>query len=393
MESKVNSVMITLCDFGSIKAGIRSDRGVALFIVLWALVLLSVIVGEFCFATRSELKSTINFKEDTQAYYYARAGINAAIYEILKKQRTPKPEAGVDSEKDDNPKDLKWHMDGGKTTVPLESGKFTVSIENECGKVNINQAGEKLLRLMVGGFGLTDKEENIIVDSIIDWRDTDSFHRINGAESDFYQSLDQPYEAKNCHFDYISELLLVRGVTPEIYHGALKHLASVWDDPEITESTPFSPIQQYLTLKNQSAYAMQQFLTLESRSKIHRKDEVDYNRIDINSAPAQLLRALPGMDEYDVEAVVEARQKAAFTSVASLINIIGSRLYTVIVPYLAVQKSRFMTITSSGTLDNSPIYRTVRATIKIDDALENGFQILEWQDAVYERVVAEIPNQ
>ena len=278
------------------------------------------------------------------------------------------------------------------TTIPFEAGSITVKIENECGKVNINQADDKLLRMMVSGFGLSDTEIDIIVDSIIDWRDTDDFHRLNGAESDYYESLKRPYKAKNKGFDNVSELLLVRGITNEIYQGGLKQMASVWDDPQITEATPFSPIQQYLTLKNQSAFEMQQFLTLENRSKINRKEEVDYNRIDINSAPVQLLRALPGMEDLDVEAVTEARQNAAFTSVASLINIIGSQLYTEVSPYLAVQKSRFVTVTSSGTLENNPTYRTVRATIKIDEALENGFQILEWQDAVYERVVAEIPK-
>ena len=362
----------------------RSPEGIALFIVLWSLVLLSVIVGEFCFATRSEVKTTINFKEETQAYFNARAGINAAIYELLKRQKMPstKPATEVSGEN-------RWRFDGGPTRIELETGTFTVAIENECGKVNVNQAGEKLLRLMVSGFGLADDETDVIVDSIIDWRDEDNFHRINGAESDYYGKLDPPYAAKNKNFDYVSELLMVRGITAELYHGGIKKMASVWDDPEITEATPFSPIQQYLTLKNRDAYSMQEFLTIENRNKIHRRSTIDYNRIDVNSAPRQLLRALPGMDDYDVEAVVSARQKTEFSSVAALINVIGNRLYTAVSPYLAVQKSRFVTITSTGSPENSPIYRSVRATIMMDGGGQDGFEILEWQDDIYEKVAAD----
>jgi len=42
---------------------------------------------------------------------------------------------------------------------------------------------------------------------------------VNGAESDYYLSLSQPYAAKDGPFDDLSELLLVRSVSPEIYWG------------------------------------------------------------------------------------------------------------------------------------------------------------------------------
>ena len=369
---------------------IQSERGVALFLVLWALVLLSVIVGEFCFATRSEVKTTFNFKQETQAYYYARAGIQAAIYELLKQDQTPKK---LEEDQNEDEETIHWNLTGGPTTVPFEGGAFTVVVENECGKVNINQAEETLLRAMVNGFNLSDDEKDGIVDSIIDWRDKDDFHRINGAESDYYQSLEKPYSAKNANFDFVSELLNVKGITPEIYYGGLKKIVSVWDDPEITEATPFSPIQQYLTLKNRPKNSMQQFLTLENRKKMNRKDDVDYNRIDINSAPTELLQVLPGMDAYYAAAVVETRLEKPFTSTAALINIVGSSIYNALKPYVAVQQSKYVTITSTGTVVGNPIFRTVQATIKLDDELEKGFEICQWQDDVFEKVDQALADQ
>src|SRR5262249_5719734 len=44
-------------------------------------------------------------------------------------------------------------------------------------------------------------------------------HRVNGAESDYYQGLPRPYVAKNAPMDAIEELLLIKGVTPELFYG------------------------------------------------------------------------------------------------------------------------------------------------------------------------------
>ena len=57
----------------------RNEKGIALFLVLWVLTLLSVIAGEFCFAMRTEVNMTRNFKGQTEAYYIALAGMNRAI--------------------------------------------------------------------------------------------------------------------------------------------------------------------------------------------------------------------------------------------------------------------------------------------------------------------------
>ena len=56
----------------------------------------------------------------------------------------------------------------------------------------------------------------------MDWRDPDDFYRLNGAENDYYHSLSEPYECKNGDLDTIEELLLVRGVTTELYYGIKK---------------------------------------------------------------------------------------------------------------------------------------------------------------------------
>jgi len=67
-----------------------------------------------------------------------------------------------------------------------------------------------------------DMEPMTIINSIKDWLDSgddDAITGLNGAESDYYQDLDPPYTCKNGQFEHIGELILVKGITPELFEG------------------------------------------------------------------------------------------------------------------------------------------------------------------------------
>ncbi|MBI4559410.1 MAG: general secretion pathway protein GspK [Candidatus Hydrogenedentes bacterium] len=57
------------------------------------------------------------------------------------------------------------------------------------------------------------------VDAILDWIDTDDEPRASGAESEYYSALDVPYGCKNGSLDSVEELLLVKGITLELFFG------------------------------------------------------------------------------------------------------------------------------------------------------------------------------
>jgi hypothetical protein len=58
-----------------------------------------------------------------------------------------------------------------------------------------------------------------LCNSILDWKDNNRDARIQGAKTDYYQGLNPPYVCKNGPIDDISELLLIKGITPELYWG------------------------------------------------------------------------------------------------------------------------------------------------------------------------------
>ncbi len=191
------------------KTCLTNKKGVALLMVLWVLMLLTVIVGEFCFTMRTRVNITRNFKESTQAYYIAVAGLNKAIEQIIRQEIMPRKIVTVDegSEEEQGPA---WRINTDITPMAFGKGEYEVHIENESGKININLAGKRLLKAMLSGFEIEEPAKNVITDSILDWRDADRNHRLNGAENDYYNSLPEPYECKDDDFDSTDELLLVR---------------------------------------------------------------------------------------------------------------------------------------------------------------------------------------
>src|SRR5207247_1078297 len=71
-----------------------------------------------------------------------------------------------------------------------------------------------------------------IANSILDWMDPDDEPRSNGAENDYYQTLPNPYRAKNGPLDTIEELLLVKGVTPQLLFGNDRNRNGILDPDE-----------------------------------------------------------------------------------------------------------------------------------------------------------------
>jgi len=74
-------------------------------------------------------------------------------------------------------------------------------------------------------FQLEDGEARKIIDSLIDWIDGEDgdWEQEFGAESSYYLGLKEPYACKNGPIEFVEELLLVQGMTPELLFGSDQH--------------------------------------------------------------------------------------------------------------------------------------------------------------------------
>lgn len=325
-----------------------NDRGIALFLVLWVLALLTVIVGEFCHAMRTEVNITRNFKEETEARYFAMAGINRAILELVRNDRIAPKNADAEEGAETEPR---WRVNAELPSVPYGTGQFTVVLGNEAGKINLNLADASLLRVLVNGFDLPEEQVNIIVDSIQDWRDEDNAHRLNGAEDDYYRSLPEPYECRDGDFESVEELLLVRGVTREIFFGGLRDRVTVFREDD-----------------NKSQL-----------KKIRKKQTAQ--SININAAPRDVLLALPQMTEDLVSQIMEYRKTKDFKTSSELSDILGPEVYAAIAPYLTFAWSPFYTIHSTGQAGEGKAQSAIEAIVQLDRRSKTGYRVLSWKES------------
>lgn len=85
-------------------------------------------------------------------------------------------------------------------------------------RVNINTAPPRVLRALFENTAETGAQEAAdLAAAVADWRDADDEPSEGGAESPYYEGLDPGYPCRNAPFVVMTELRLVRGVTPEIF--------------------------------------------------------------------------------------------------------------------------------------------------------------------------------
>ena len=119
-------------------------------------------------------------------------------------------------------------------------GGVRYGLEDESTRLNVNAlvVADKLQEnagrdLLMGLPGMTED----VADAILDWMDEDDEPREYGAETSYYQGLNPPYLAKNGPLDTVEELLLVRGVTPQLLFGTDTNRNGMVDAHETSGST------------------------------------------------------------------------------------------------------------------------------------------------------------
>ncbi|MCJ7785021.1 MAG: general secretion pathway protein GspK [Desulfobacterales bacterium] len=340
----------------------RNSRGVALIMVLWVITILTVVVLEFSFAMRTEVNITKNFKEELQLYAIAQGGVQQAIAELILKHdpRVQQLRKTMKTE-EVTPEKKEWMPDGRPYALQFDQGECELRIMSEAGKINVNTISEMTLRKLIGNLGLEVEKRDVVVDSILDWRDPDDFLRINGAENDYYQSLKEPYRCKNANLDSIEELLLVKGITPDLFYG---------------RKGP----------KGGEEGAKASDVGLKDIFSVYAPGE----QVDINSASLPVLRAVLGLPSEVAKAILKAREEKGFQNQQDLVQRVPE-----LSPFIAEIAGRlvfsstsaplataYYTIESRGKSKEGGAVRGLKTIVKIDRMDKKGYKIIQWVDAL-----------
>ena len=182
--------------------GLRMHRqnGIALVLVLWVLLLLTIITGSFALMARMDRLEAHSLLSGTQARFSAEAAINLATLAL----RDPD---------DEN----RMRADGRVYQQEIEGVVVEVSAIDERGKLDINAADELTLANLFIGNGMDLDEAELLAAAVLDWRDEDELERVNGAEEDAYFAAGLEMGPANRQFMMTEELLQVIGMRYELY--------------------------------------------------------------------------------------------------------------------------------------------------------------------------------
>ena len=200
------------------RAAGRNERGFALLAVLLVLAIMGVLGAEFAYVTRLEASAVRAYKDGIAASHLAEAAIAQAIRELAQEWTVVFADESGDLTFVNRDRIALPHLP--RRDVPLGPGHFSYRLRDEEALLNLNTAQPGRIEALLDALDVQRGQRDQIVDSIQDWRDPNEEHRAHGAESDdYYLKLPTPYRARNANIESITELLQIRGVTPELFHG------------------------------------------------------------------------------------------------------------------------------------------------------------------------------
>lgn len=135
----------------------------------------------------------------------------------------------------------------GIPALPIEGGFLAGSMQDAQSRININgiltQENEDRLRLLCNNLDVSAD----FIPALKDWVDSDlETVDADGAEDDYYTSLEFPYRTANRPVSDISELLLVKGMDNDIYETLKPFIVALPTDTALNINT--IPPEIYKTL-------------------------------------------------------------------------------------------------------------------------------------------------
>ncbi len=237
------------------------EQGMALLITIMTVSLLIAVTMQFHKTTWQQFVVANNYQAATQLEFIADSGINiaAALLENDGLENTTDslldPWATLDKENFDE---------------AFPSGSLQLQIVDLSGRLQINSLVQEnasndgaaggdttegevrqlfLNMLLSGTFAIDDETDaRGILDAVIDWLDSDDKESDLGAESSYYQSLAKPYSCRNGPIQYLEEMLLIKGMTPELllgtpeHKGLIDYLTVNGDDGKVNINTAPLPV-------------------------------------------------------------------------------------------------------------------------------------------------------
>ena len=317
----------------------KGQRGGALLAVLWMSVALSAIAYSVAVTVRGEMERASTATDSLRAYYLASGSVDRAILWVFWGMW------GGYANPDGSPRYYKPPMPYIRYSYP--SGDVLVEVIPEAGKLNINFAKDQEIAHLMFTLGVEAPRAEAIAQGIVSYRGPVDPN--GGITSDSGSS----FRPRNASLEELEEILLVPGMTPDIFFGRFDR------DPS-GRLIPRGGLRDCLTVWGAGS------------------------TIDANTAAPALLESL-GLNPAAVREIVRLRTGKPFKSIDELRPLIAG-----VEPAstrLGVSGASIWTLraTARVRLPNgqlSDVRRTVAAVVKFLDPgkFDPPFHVLRWYD-------------
>lgn len=299
------------------------EKGVALALVLWLLVLLGAVAATVVASTRSASNIVLNARARAVARYAAESGIVAGVAaleqriasEVIRPQHVL-PFDGTEREL------------AGLSEPPLGNARFVVALTNLNARLDLNQAEPETLVGLFAQFTASRAAARGVVEALQDWRDTDDLVRPQGAERDTYLRAGSPYLPANAPLSRSDEVARILGVSQAL------------------------------------ALAVAPYITVNGDS-----------RIDVNAAPEAVLAAVPEIGPTGARTLMSRRKNSPFTSTYEVQSLLR-RGRGQAIPHLGVTPKRLLLV-SRGWMPGHPLTHEIQAVYTL---VSRRLQLRSWRE-------------
>ena len=314
-------------------------RGSALLAVLWLTAALAAIGFALSSTVRSETDRTANAAEGARAYFLASGAVERAALEWMWSRM--------------NPTNPRIPLGAGIVDYDFPNGAARVEIVPETSKLNVNTAPPAQLYQLCLALGLEPGRAREIATAIDEWR-----RPVESPEFDaFYLSLTPSFQQPHASFQEIEELLLVKGVTPDIFYGGY--------------APSEEPGGAHLVARTGLADCLSVYGS--------------HDRVDVNTAKPEVLAAV-GLAPQLVGALLERRRSAPLDpqqlaqfldsegAQDAMLRVGGNSIYF-------MRATARLRVPGGGLSD---LKRTVAASVKyMPTGYDSPIHILRWYDSAW----------
>lgn len=184
-------------------SGRRNQRGWALISVLWT----TAMLGMMAAATQDLTVTSVRTERRALARAHLENDLDAAVARAVLAL-------------DDSRIDQRWRVDGYPYTFTYDRIPMTVTIQDEDGKFDLNEADDDTLAPLFQSAGMDASHAASLADRIVEWRSevtSDDVHTLHGGTDADYASAGLPWRPRHADFQTVSELRLVLGMTPQLF--------------------------------------------------------------------------------------------------------------------------------------------------------------------------------